>query len=279
MRYCTECGRPIADDARFCENCGKSVSADPAAVLSCPCCGMPLSSMDVVCPGCGSEIQERTVSAAVSDFSFRLEHADSDAQTLTIIKNFPIPNTKKDIFDFMVLAVTNLEVKERGVGEKTELNPAIADAWLIKAEQCHKKAAILFKNTSDYPHIQALYTQCQQFAQQYRNERNRKKTILAIARNVLVVIGVILMAAALIVDRTGGNSSGIELAAYILLIVSASTLIKRNARLIDYAICAIGGATAILVSFLLENGSAAILAGSIVLIITGTKYIKMLRQK
>jgi len=87
------------------------------------------------------------------------------------------------------------------------------------------------------------------------------------------------MAAALIVDWTGGNSSGIELAAYILLIVSASTLIKRNARLIDYAICAIGGATAIPVSFLLENGSAAILAGSIVLIITGTKYIKMLRQK
>ena len=82
------------------------------------------------------------------------------------------------------------------------------------------------------------------------------------------------MIIAAIVDRTGGDSIGIELCGYIVLIVSASALQKATMRSINYGACALGGVVAILISFVLDNGSGALLVGTIVLIITSIKYIK-----
>ena len=86
------------------------------------------------------------------------------------------------------------------------------------------------------------------------------------------------MIIAAIVDRTGGNSIDIELCGYIVLIVSVSALRKATMRPIDYGACALGEVVAILISFVLDNGSGALLIGAIVLIITSIKYIKKLRR-
>ena len=56
--------------------------------------------------------------------------------------------------------------------------------------------------------------------------------------------------------------------------VIQSALRKATMRSIDYGACALGGVVAILISLVLDNGSGALLVGTIVLIITSIKYIK-----
>ena len=278
MRYCAECGEPIADSAKFCTSCGRAVSMNSASIIKCPNCGMPLSSLDVMCPGCGCEIQGRTASNAVSDFSLRLEHATSDNQALTVIRSFPIPNTKEDIFDFMVLAVTNLEVKKHGFDAQDGMNTMLMNAWLTKAEQCYQKATALFKNTADYARIQELYIQCQQFVKGHRKALTQQKTVVTVLQNLLSVIGAVLMIIGTIVDMAGGDPSGFQMVGCVSMIVSAATLLKRDAKLIDYGVCALSGGISILAG-LLNHASIALPIGIAVLIITGSKYRKLFQQK
>ena len=57
-----------------------------------------------------------------------------------------MPNTKEDIYEFMILAATNLEAS----GDNT-------DAWLIKLEQAHQKAKYMFGDSVDIKYIDDVY--------------------------------------------------------------------------------------------------------------------------
>ena len=87
------------------------------------------------------------------------------------------------------------------------------------------------------------------------------------------------MFVAVIIDRSGGNASLMELIAYIILIASASSLVKRGAIMVDYIVCAAGGGMAIALSFLLDNNSMGQLCGAIVLIIVAVNYFKSINKK
>ena len=86
------------------------------------------------------------------------------------------------------------------------------------------------------------------------------------------------MIASVFIDRTGGDSSFLELISYIVLIASAASLFKRGASVIDYAVGAASGLLMILLSFLLFNGSMGQLCGGIVLIIVAVNYFKSLNH-
>ena len=92
-------------------------------------------------------------------------------------------------------------------------------------------------------------------------------------------IGLVLMFVAVIIDRSGGNASLMELIAYIILIASASSLVKRGAIMVDYIVCAAGGGMAIALSFLLDNNSMGQLCGAIVLIIVAVNYFRSINKK
>ena len=74
----------------------------------------------------------------------------SDEQKATLIRNFPISNTKEDIFEFMILASGNI------VGECNEI---LFNAWLSKFEQCYQKAILIFSDDTDFIKLQNLYEQ------------------------------------------------------------------------------------------------------------------------
>ena len=149
MSFCTNCGQQVPTGANFCANCGTSITASTSdterktvfdgEIHKCPYCGEVLKSFETVCPTCKFEIRGAKGSSAVKDLAEKLENAPSEQQRILIIKNSPIPNTKEDIFEFMLLASSNFDASYYA----QHLNEEDAsDAWLIKIEQCYQKASI-----------------------------------------------------------------------------------------------------------------------------------------
>ena len=165
MTYCNHCGTELNDGAKFCSECGmktepvKTTESQRKTVFDgeihkCSNCGETLKSFESVCPICGFEIRGKTGSGAVQALSDKLEKATTEEQRIIIVKTFPIPNTKEDIFEFMLLALGNFDLTyyENHLDEDD-----ISDAWLAKAEQCYQKAKLILKDTDDLIKIESLY--------------------------------------------------------------------------------------------------------------------------
>lgn len=156
-------------------------------VLKCPNCGAVISERTAICPECGMEITGKVALSSVQAFKEQLMEIEStrkhgygkmfsftvdpaDMKKLSLIRNFPIPNSVDDIVEFMLLAVANIEVSlskqtamnkfdKWGKSEETSATIAttISDAWVSKMEQVYKKAEISFPNDPAFVGIQQLY--------------------------------------------------------------------------------------------------------------------------
>lgn len=277
MPFCTNCGAQIAEGAKFCINCGAASTRGESVretvydgnVHKCPNCGEVLTAFASACPTCGYEIRGKSAVASVQTFYSDLCKAQTTEQKDHMIRNFPIPNTKEDIIEFMILASSNI------LGEDKQ---DIYEAWLAKFEQAYQKALILFAGDPDIVKVQQIYSNCQININTERQRKIERLTADTIIRNIAACVGAILMIASVFIDRTGGNSSLLELVSCIVLIASAASLFKRGASVIDYAIGAASGLLMILLSFLLFNGSICQLCGGVVLIIVAVNYFKSLNH-
>ena len=143
-------------------------------------------------------------SNAVREFAHKLATAQSESYKINLVKTFPIPNNKEDIFEFMLLASTNFDHMYYASHRDEE---DVSDAWLIKIEQCYNKAQILFsKDDPDFLKIREMYEKtkfiCNEATKRYNKlvkkrqnaDRNRKLTIGAICfAGVLLIIGVVVI--------------------------------------------------------------------------------------
>lgn len=152
MAICSKCGSQLPDGAKFCLNCGAQSSGSPensqsyqagnskretvfeGEIHKCPSCGEVLGAFVTTCPSCGYEIRGGKSSASLHEFSMSLANAASDEQRTSLIRNFPVPNTKEDIFEFLILASSNIT-------GNTEQN--ICDAWAVKFRQVEQKLSSL----------------------------------------------------------------------------------------------------------------------------------------
>lgn len=282
MPFCTNCGQKLPDGAKFCCECGEKVNykgktpenerkvSYDGNIHKCPNCGEILNSFVANCPSCGYELREKKATDSVLQLYHDLYLATTTTQKDHLIRNFPIPNSKEDIVEFMILASTNIA----GEDEKD-----IYEAWLVKLEQAYQKAYLMFGNDSDFVKIQAIYENCQNNVIADRRHKIGKFTVDTVIRNVAVLSGIILMIIAIVIDRSRGNSSLIELVSYIVLIVSAASLFRRKTTGIDYAVGALSGLAVLLLSFMLRNGSMGQLSGGIILIIVAVNYFRSLSSK
>lgn len=184
MAFCTNCGHQLADGGKFCFECGTKVDSMRSTqteerktvydgeIHKCPSCGEVLNSFVSVCPACGHELRGTKASNSVHEFALRLESAKSDEQRIVLIRNFPIPNTKEDIFEFMILASTNIA---------SEKQNSIYDAWLVKFEQSYKKANLVFGNDSDFARFKDIYEQTNRQITREKRIRSAKKMGRAIS--------------------------------------------------------------------------------------------------
>lgn len=156
MAYCKQCGKELADGAAFCDNCGSAVAGAveqnerkqtyDGGIHKCPNCGEPLKAFATVCENCGYELRDVKSSSAVNDLVKKLEKATSEDQRTMAIKNFPVPNTKEDIFEFMFMAASNVEGDD-----------VISNAWAAKVEQCYQKAKLILSDDTGFANIEELY--------------------------------------------------------------------------------------------------------------------------
>ena len=156
-------------------------------VMKCPNCGAVIGETTAVCPDCGMRITRRAAVNSVQAFKEQLmeieatrKHAygkifsftvdPADMKKLSLIRNFPIPNSVDDVLEFMLLAAANIEVnlsKQTGMNKlsswgKSEetsatIGTTISNAWVSKMQQSYQKAEILFPNEPIFQSVQKLY--------------------------------------------------------------------------------------------------------------------------
>ncbi len=113
-------------------------------VRKCPACGAIVNNFLAGCPECGLEFVGVGASTSAQQLFELLKEADEESSSrqryrkkITIIANFPIPNTKEDLLEMVV----SLEPKARNY---SFFQKDFCAAYLRKYEECINKAKLLF---------------------------------------------------------------------------------------------------------------------------------------
>lgn len=159
------------------------------SVYKCPNCGSSLESYTSNCPYCHTELRNIKSSESMENFSKGLEKIKSkempkyegkesllkktigidlskdieareefessfrrkiNAEVANYINNYPVPNSKEDLIEFMILVTSNITTKD-------DCPTEIKKAWESKMEQIYKKSKLTLKNPNDIKIIEDLY--------------------------------------------------------------------------------------------------------------------------
>lgn len=192
IAFCAKCGAPLQKGACFCSKCGSAIDnyGKPIAdnkraseyigrILKCPNCGATITETTAICPDCGIKITRQSTVGSVQKFKEEIMQIEkgrskgirgllgladetTDSQILTLVRNFPVPNSIDDILEFVLLAVANIDVdlskqsfsnKVFGGGDKAK----ISNAWVSKMQQAYQKAELTFADEPIFKKIQKIY--------------------------------------------------------------------------------------------------------------------------
>lgn len=200
MSYCINCGQKLVEGSKFCHMCGAAVKEiSPGRegqrkqeyvgkILKCPNCGEQITETTAICSSCGMKLTGMSAVSSVQMFKDQLMAIESsrkkgfggflgvympadkaDMQKLTLIRNFPIPNSVDDCLEFMMLAIANIDVNlskntisnrinnNNQIETATSIGRTISNAWVSKMEQVYRKAEMAFPNDPAFRGIQKIY--------------------------------------------------------------------------------------------------------------------------
>lgn len=158
-------------------------------ILKCPNCGASITRGTAICKECGYHITEQVAATAVRAFNVQLMEIERrrkstlgkvfigrsgldpvDQQKLSLIRSFPIPNNIDDIFEFVTLAVANIDVglskntlqhklniREKRAETVDTIATTISDAWVSKLQQLYQKAKNAFPKDPTFESIKKIY--------------------------------------------------------------------------------------------------------------------------
>lgn len=294
MAFCTECGKLLANGEKFCANCGKAVTSENSEgnnrrktayegeLHKCPSCGEVLPPFSVICPSCGYEVRGAKASDSIREFALRIAQTKNDAQQINLIRNFPIPNTKEDVLEFMILAASNFNATHSLASDGVQKN--VADAWLVKVEQSYEKAKLLFGKDKDFLKIQNAYNQTYRHIKVSKQNANRHAIANLALRTIGLWGGLIILFVALLLDAFSYmNTSVFHLGGGVVMIVGALMIGRRTKGLLDVGVGVVCGVLALLLGVLQKevfggNGSAMELAGGATVIITVVRLLKSSKE-
>ena len=135
-------------------------------IKKCPACGCVIPAFTTRCPDCGHEIRNVEANNSIQRLFEMLNEAENESRNedsiagaflsaleggskvmrkkKTIVQNFPIPNTKEDILEFLALAMP-LARKPKMSDADPERN-AMYPVWKAKCEQIMIKARFSMKD-------------------------------------------------------------------------------------------------------------------------------------
>ena len=221
MAFCMQCGAQIPEDAKFCPKCGKSICTSTTnerrvndyagKIIKCPSCGEPLKSFQTICPVCGHELREINVSSSLKKFTDKLEEiniqigqskkkvrraynsplSNLEVQKIGLIKSYPIPNTREDLLEFLILASSNVDNQHiDDWNDISEADRAISNAWLAKYNQAYQKAILSFDDTEEFRELN------REFSAVVKKNKIKKHVYISLVV-VPVVVGCIAMFSAI----------------------------------------------------------------------------------
>lgn len=128
MPFCKKCGFEIQEYSNFCSECGTAIHKSKerkivydGEIHKCPNCGGIIDAYETVCSDCGYEIRKRKITSVVHELLLKLENTNDPSKKEELIRTFYIPNTREDIYEFFILALSNIKIG----GMNT-------NAWMVK---------------------------------------------------------------------------------------------------------------------------------------------------
>ena len=198
MKYCLNCGQELPDQANFCFKCGSNTNINEnengnrktvfeGVLHKCPQCGELLDSFITHCPTCGFEIRGSKGLSSVKELSQKLENINNSKTRMELIRNFYIPNTKEDIYEFFILAIANIKTDDFYV-----------DAWLSKLDQAYQKARLLFGDSPEFIYLTKLYKKASKYrimnsiSNSIRGSKSFSGIFIILLGILMIVIGLIV---------------------------------------------------------------------------------------
>lgn len=178
-------------------------------IKKCPSCGAPVPSLSLKCSECGHEFRNTEASQSIAEFYKHLKSSNI-ADRATIISNFPVPNNKEDLIEFITLSVGNsrsLDDEERQTYVKNawsgtfkpELHYRESEisAWQGKSEAAIMKAKLLFSTDEQIlakiKMYENQYFSNKNFKQKQKSKKMKYALILVFAYILFMLIMFILM--------------------------------------------------------------------------------------
>ncbi len=188
-------------------------------VKKCPNCGAEVKSFSAFCSDCGHEFRAKEGTSGVQEFAQKLHElqlaksenianniflkfSEEDNQSiLNFISTFPVPNSREDLLEFLILASSNID------GDAWDDKTDMMKAWLSKFNQAYEKAKIMLANTPEFTRVEEL------------NQKVQKKCKKAKTKETTGIVGGVFLSII---------SIGLALVVLYLLtnVIDLSTLIK-----------------------------------------------------
>lgn len=125
------------------------------------------------CPSCGYEFRDIDAVESVKELSLKIERSDSDEARAALVRSFPIPNTREDIIEFLILAVSNIDERSPYGSEEEE---SLTKAWIAKADQALRKAELVIPDDEVFTKSKALYKRKTEAFEKAIKRRGKRKT-------------------------------------------------------------------------------------------------------
>lgn len=174
--FCGNCGKRIETVAAPCEPVFSQTSTEEnepptketkpkSAITRCPACGEIVDKNAIICPSCGYGIRD-VADGSIALLSQKLDLIESkrpqkrkrdengtisatDERKISLIRSWPIPNSKDDLIEFAAMASGNCIAPPK-VNEKRTAEDALAEAWHSKFDQAYAKAEHLFGDSDEF---------------------------------------------------------------------------------------------------------------------------------
>jgi hypothetical protein len=272
MAFCMNCGKQLPDGAKFCDGCGTAIGQVSnqhnrqfeyeGTIHKCPNCGDIIDAFESVCEACGYEIRDRKASNSIREFAIKIQEiertrektkqnplktlyfgqpiTDTDEKIVSLISNFPIPNSKEDLYEFIVLSHSNINVDAYNTGgnqfKECDARLAISNAWKSKLEQAYQKAKLVFAGDRRMDDIQTMYDTIHKSI-----KKAKSKSWKFVGLLYAIVIGFMAIVFILISTATSSNEKK-EIARLEAIVVEVQDALERkeyklalnNADSIDY---------------------------------------------
>lgn len=148
-----------------------------SGITRCPACGEIVDKNAVICPSCGFGIRD-VADGSIALLSQKLDLIESkrpqkrkkdendtisatDERKISLIRSWPIPNSKDDLIEFAAMASGNCIASPKLGNDRIAAEDALADAWRSKFDQAYAKAEHLFGDSDEFALLMDLKTDIQ----------------------------------------------------------------------------------------------------------------------